>query len=40
MLKDVPPLSVVIGNPGRVIKRYSTINMLGYPLTNILRRLC
>jgi len=23
VLKDVPPLSVVIGNPGRVIKRYS-----------------
>ena len=26
VLKDVPPLSVVIGNPGRVIKRYSPIN--------------
>lgn len=31
VLADVPPLSVVIGNPGRVIKRYSVIHNCWIP---------
>lgn len=32
VLKDVPPLSIVIGNPGRVVKRYSVSRELWVPV--------
>ena len=33
VLQDVPPFSMVIGNPGRVVKRFSFLKMIWIPIS-------